>query len=957
MAAKQGLTAQVYQASEDARRAVLSRAPTSVRSHSWLSNLNTTCTIKSAPPRTPEVMSMLSTKCGWLIKRNEQNVWQRRWCCVVPHSFLYYFDAEPIEAAAAAAAAAGNEYPLSPIAEGGDLNNSLAENGYKSPGSAAKGNYSNVQPVGIIDLECYTTVERSSMDDLVLELTGDAIKNPDLRSFSFQGESTEDCEHWTKAFLSDRHSALKDEIDAYKEITEGFPSQLTQFSEMLDEAEEKQKIAERKAYNVRSAAEESRKKVISMVREALELRHGEDGINEYYSEGDDPNLNDRRLEFTTKLDKITTGAAAVSMNAGVCESVEILAHYAEILRLERAEFGKELRDMNERVKDLGHSMISRKEMEEMQSRLEHAMKTNQADRARMSERITSLEKLLKKERQERADAERTLEAKNMEFTMLSAASKQKIQELFGHKKILKKEVIELRKKIEDISSDATVYKHKTDGLDLQVKAEQQKNKVLERHLEHVTEQIKMQERVMDCMMSQSGSVFGGDSRAGDNYSAGGNSSYRGGYHRSRSDNSKVGYGSNYNELPRSKSLSRNIPPEISSKSISRQKELSKSNKDARLGSSKTSNRSAKMYDNTSHGSTSDDSQDDSLEQTAEGTDYDDDDDIESRGNVSELTEDRTFRLDNNPTHNLTSPTKSKQSSFNSKPPRGFIQMKEYDTNEQSTNLQKQSLNTGVSPPVDVVRETKREIANSQSSSRLRPPASDHRDQTHRPPLSVEKNNSRNNRTPSRDKNYGNGHQRIIQNLPTGDAGFHLSNENGSVAMSSIHSGLSGASHGTGKLSVAQRARLEADLTSSSKVIRPPTQVVAALQIETAMSTVTAGSNADPTTPGNGSVWSKLGNKIVDTIDNSVFAVKIEDDDQNEQQDGSSQDETELKEEEKKSQVAERPVDKNLSLAERQRLQKEKQLAFLKRQGLLRSEQNHTASDRSVTSLGDRSRRN
>lgn len=96
MAAKQGLTAHISQASEDARRAVLSRAPTSIKSHSWLSNLNTTCTIKSAPPRTPGVMTLLSVKSGWLVKRNEQQVWQRRWCCVVPHTFLYYFEAEPL---------------------------------------------------------------------------------------------------------------------------------------------------------------------------------------------------------------------------------------------------------------------------------------------------------------------------------------------------------------------------------------------------------------------------------------------------------------------------------------------------------------------------------------------------------------------------------------------------------------------------------------------------------------------------------------------------------------------------------------------------------------------------------------------------------------------------------------------------------------------------------------------
>jgi hypothetical protein len=89
MAAKQGLSAQWSQASEDAKRAISKRTKSS-----WFSNMNTTCTIKSAPPRSPEVLSLLSIKSGYLVKRNEQHVWQNRWCCVVPHMFLYYFDAD-----------------------------------------------------------------------------------------------------------------------------------------------------------------------------------------------------------------------------------------------------------------------------------------------------------------------------------------------------------------------------------------------------------------------------------------------------------------------------------------------------------------------------------------------------------------------------------------------------------------------------------------------------------------------------------------------------------------------------------------------------------------------------------------------------------------------------------------------------------------------------------------------
>jgi hypothetical protein len=37
-------------------------------------------------------------KSGHLSKRNEQGNWQKRFVCVVPHMFLYYFDNEFSEA-------------------------------------------------------------------------------------------------------------------------------------------------------------------------------------------------------------------------------------------------------------------------------------------------------------------------------------------------------------------------------------------------------------------------------------------------------------------------------------------------------------------------------------------------------------------------------------------------------------------------------------------------------------------------------------------------------------------------------------------------------------------------------------------------------------------------------------------------------------------------------------------
>ena len=58
------------------------------------SSTNYKFTLKSAPSRSAKVLKLLSTKSGHLTKRNESNVWSRRFCCVVPHTFLYYFDDE-----------------------------------------------------------------------------------------------------------------------------------------------------------------------------------------------------------------------------------------------------------------------------------------------------------------------------------------------------------------------------------------------------------------------------------------------------------------------------------------------------------------------------------------------------------------------------------------------------------------------------------------------------------------------------------------------------------------------------------------------------------------------------------------------------------------------------------------------------------------------------------------------
>ena len=269
------------------------------------------------------------------MKRNEQHVWQRRWCCVVPHTFLYYFEAAPhIDGdhhdgslggsgggghgvsgffpsttpstpdahAAAASAVVENQDVLNAAVRdglggggaghnnagdgGGDgdekyyaaaaTEGEMAEAALADPRGPMATSGSNLQPVGIIDLECYSNVNRTNRSEGVMELTGDPITNPDLRSFYFQAANAEDAEEWTKAFLSDRHSGLKDELEAIREVCDTFPLQLRECADMIDRAEEKAATSEKELYRVRSAAEEGRRRALELVRDILERRWVDD---------------------------------------------------------------------------------------------------------------------------------------------------------------------------------------------------------------------------------------------------------------------------------------------------------------------------------------------------------------------------------------------------------------------------------------------------------------------------------------------------------------------------------------------------------------------------------------------------------------------------------------------------------------------------------------------------------
>lgn len=606
-AAKQGLTAQIHQYSEDTKRSLLSRAPAGIKSHSWLSNLNTTCTIKSAPPRTPEVMTMLGTKCGWLVKRNEQHVWQKRWCCVVPHTFLYYFEAPPevskldedgnyevysgggVNAGVPSGAGpnggvlvppfpstldqealnvavregydeGGNNtsimslYPSLMIMGGGNGNNQdengLGVNTEWDPDStngnvplSPEGNdgskpyqfvsSSNLQPVGIIDLECYSAVNRSNINPTVLELAGDAVTNPDLRSFYFQSCSVEDAESWTKALLSDRHQGLKDETEAYRQVCESFPLQLQNCSQMIDAAEAKAEKMEKETYNVRSQNEEGRRRVVGVVREMLERRCWDSGRN--------AGTNHYGLELETKFDQ----ESKETDDLGIIDSV-LNAHYEKMETNRTAflrEFEAALASPNsvatsnvlppvQTLVDYTAAVVGsfgdlRTQLQKYESELSTSAKEDQSQLQAMKNAIegrnaqladverqhttvvAELRNDLQSSNRQIEELTKQVEAQRMEFSMYQNATKTKLSELQQHKKILKREVIDLRKKIDESESENTALQHSNEKIKSSFEAMKDKNSTLERYIDRLEKQVGVQQNMMEMMSQTGGASFVG----------------------------------------------------------------------------------------------------------------------------------------------------------------------------------------------------------------------------------------------------------------------------------------------------------------------------------------------------------------------------------------------------------------------------------------------------------------
>ena len=544
---------------------------------------------------------MLSSKCGWLVKRNEQHVWQKRWCCVVPHTFLYYFEASPelrtenedgnyheawsggginLNAAAVvvpfqnvdqealnAAVKDGYDedldgggarmslYPSLPNIMGGgnagdhgdqdhgvmsggvvewDPEGTPIHKGDNSNGTSYQFASSNLQPVGIIDLECYSVVNRSKLNPTVLELAGDSITNPDLRSFYFQSATVDDAECWTKALLTERHQSLKDETEAYRQVCESFPLQLSNFSEMINEAEAKAENMEKEAYTVRCAAEEGRRKVVAAVREILERKcwktegskqldgdlFGDSLLGSGIDVGDEKKesndadkslldsvldshfekLETNRAAFLRELEATLASPTSVA-TSNVLPPVQSLVDYTSAIV---ASFGDLRTQLQKYEGDLVQSVKQdQTQLEALKGDIQ-GRDEKLADAKKEHDLITSeLREELEESRREIEQLSKQLEAQRMEFGMYQNATKTKLAELQQHKKILKKEVIEMRKKIDETESESTSVAHEFGKVKGKYQSQKEKNMMLARYIDRLEKQVGVQQNMME-MMSQTG---------------------------------------------------------------------------------------------------------------------------------------------------------------------------------------------------------------------------------------------------------------------------------------------------------------------------------------------------------------------------------------------------------------------------------------------------------------------
>lgn len=469
---------------------------------------------------------MLANKSGWLFKRNEQHVWQARYCCVVPHTFLYYFDQHPTIPCQTPQLTSKQQEVLNKIvkqgfgkrgqsqsqprssiynvlgagAGGGNALNDSTEIPHDEAGVAPSSTQpSTVTPAGIIDMECYTNIHRNAQNELVMELAGDETVNPDLRSFYFCANTDQEGEEWTQALLGQRHSSLVDEREAYKQVCDGFSQQLQVLHTELDNAHRQAESQQDELYRVRSQMEDTRRSTLRLISEIMSSENINSGSN---------NTRQAKKAYKTDLETIQ------AQDLGILPAVQVMGDYTRVLEETCKDNGQEISNLQEK---LGSKQeVDTSKVNGLEEEMKLLKKEFNLQQVSLQSQVETLSQKLLQSQKECQDVQKDLASQRMEMTMYQSSTRTKLGALQSHKKILKKEVIDLRKKMEEKDSELGLYRHRDSSNKLKVEQERQKSKLLERYVDKIESQVKVQHNMME-MMSQAGSVYGGSAYGGSQF--------------------------------------------------------------------------------------------------------------------------------------------------------------------------------------------------------------------------------------------------------------------------------------------------------------------------------------------------------------------------------------------------------------------------------------------------------
>ena len=308
---------------------------------------------------------------------------------------------------------------------------------------------------------------------------------------------------------------------------------------MIDEAESKAEESEREAYAVRSAAEEGRRRVMEVTREVLERELGE--LDSRQVEGgplnssgtkqpaQDPRAPQRvdkkedrsglatvfsasaaQLEASrvALLRKLEAGAASsVAGAAAVVGPVQTLAAYAAALVRGHADLRAALR-RHERDRGQG-AAEDQARLDELRDAVDGRGRELEEAERRHAAALEECRKGQDAARRRAEELESQLEAQRMEFSMYQNSTKAKLGELQQHKKVLKREVIELRKKIDECGSESHTVVHEYSKVQSELNSFKDRNSTLERYIERLEKQVGVQQNMMEMVSQTGGASFVG----------------------------------------------------------------------------------------------------------------------------------------------------------------------------------------------------------------------------------------------------------------------------------------------------------------------------------------------------------------------------------------------------------------------------------------------------------------